>query len=74
MVVFAVQNHVSLIRSLLLIFVFIFITPGDGSKRFCFDFCQSVLPFFSSKSLIVSDLLFRVLIDFEYIFVYGVME
>ena len=73
MVAFAVQNLVSLIRSLLLIFVFIFITPGGGSKRSCFDFCQSVLPFFPSKSLIVSDLLFRSLIDLNYIFVYGVM-
>ena len=32
----------------------------------------SVLPMFSSKSFIVSGLIFRVLIHFKYIFVYGV--
>ena len=32
----------------------------------------SVLPMFSSKSFIVSDLTFRSLIHFEFIFVYGV--
>ena len=35
---------------------------------------QSVLPMFSSKSLIVSGLIFRSLIHFEFIFVYGVKE
>uniref|UniRef100_A0A8C6AIS9 Uncharacterized protein n=1 Tax=Monodon monoceros TaxID=40151 RepID=A0A8C6AIS9_MONMO len=34
----------------------------------------SVLPMFSSKSLIVSGLTFRSLIHFEFIFVYGVRE
>ena len=34
----------------------------------------SVLPMFSSKSLIVSDLTFRSLIHFEFIFVYGVRK
>ena len=33
---------------------------------------SSVLPMFSSKSFIVSDLTFRSLIHFEFIFVYGV--
>ena len=32
---------------------------------------SSVLPMFSSKSFIVSDLTFRYLIHFEFIFVYG---
>ena len=32
----------------------------------------SVLPMFSSKSFIVSGLMFRSLIHFEFIFVYGV--
>ena len=36
--------------------------------------CQSVLPMFSSKSLIVSGLIFRSLIHFELIFVYDVRE
>ena len=33
---------------------------------------ESVLPVFSSKSFIVSGLMFRSLIHFEFIFVYGV--
>ena len=35
---------------------------------------KSVLSVFSSKSFIVSGLMFRSLIDFEFIFVYGVRE
>ena len=35
---------------------------------------ESVLPMFSSKSLIVSGLMFRSLIHFEFTFVYGVRE
>ena len=35
---------------------------------------KSVLPVFSSKSFIVSSLIFRSLIHFEFIFVYGVRE
>ena len=68
---FAVQKLLSFIRSHLFIFVFIFITLGGGSKRIL---CQSVLPRFSSKSLIVSGLTFRSLIHFEFIFVYCVRE
>ena len=34
----------------------------------------SVLPMFSSRSFIVSDLTFRSLIHFEFIFVYGVRK
>ena len=33
---------------------------------------EGVLPMFSSKSFIVSGLMFRSLINFEFIFVYGV--
>ena len=35
---------------------------------------QSVLPVFSSKSFTFSDLIFRSLIHFEFIFVYGVRK
>ena len=35
---------------------------------------ESVLPMFSSRSFIVSGLLFRSLIHFEFIFVYGVRK
>ena len=47
MVSFTVQELLSLIRSYL--FIFIFITLGDGSKRMLLNLCQSVLPMFSSK-------------------------
>ena len=35
---------------------------------------ESVLPMFSSKSFIVSGFTFRSLINFEFIFVYGVRK
>ena len=35
---------------------------------------ESVLPMFSSKGFIVSGLMFRSLIHFEFIFVYGVRK
>ena len=35
---------------------------------------ESVLPMFSSRSFIVSDITFRSLIHFEFIFVYGVRK
>ena len=47
MVSFAVQNLLSLIRSHLFIFVFIFITLGGGSKKILLQFMsESVLPVF----------------------------
>ena len=55
MVSFAVQKLLSLIRSHLFIFAFIFISLGDGSKNVLRQFMsESVLPMFSSKSFIVS--------------------
>ena len=42
LVSFAVQKLLSLIRSHLFIFVFIFITLGGGSKRSCCNLCQRV--------------------------------
>ena len=65
----------SFIRSHLFIFVFIFITLGGGSKNILLCFMsKSVLPVFSSKSFIVSGVIFRSLIHFEFIFLYGVRE
>ena len=66
MVSFAVKKFLSLIRSQLFIFVFIFITLGGGSKKSCCNLHQSVLPMpmFSSKSFIVSTLTFRSVIHF----------
>ena len=57
------------------IFVFIFITRGGRSKKILLWFkSKSVLLIFSSKSFIESDLTFRSLIHFVFIFVYGVSE
>ena len=42
MVSFAEQNLLSLIRSYLFIFAFISFALGDGSKKYCCDFCQRV--------------------------------
>ena len=74
MVSFAVQNLI-LIRSHLFIFVFISIALGDESKNILQQFMsKGVLPMFSSRSFIVSGFIFRSLIHFEFIFVYGVRE
>ena len=73
MVSFALQKLISLIRSYLSIFLFIFISKGSESKRVLLWFMSKcVLPVFSSKSFIVSGLTFRSLIHFEFVFVHGV--
>ena len=55
MISFALQKLVSLNRSPLFIFVFIFIILGGRAKKILLQFMsKSVLPMFSSKSLIVS--------------------
>ena len=45
-----------------------------GRRGSCCGLCQSVLPMFSSRSLMVSGLTFRSLVHFEFIFVYGVSK
>ena len=55
------------------IFVFIFITLGGRSKKILLWF-KSKSVIFSFKSFIVSDLKFRSLVHFVFIFVYGVSE
>ena len=47
-----------------------------GHRGSCCDvnMSESVFPMFSSKSFIVSGLMFRSLIHFEFIFVYGVRK
>ena len=73
MISFAVQKVLSLIRSHLFIFVFIFITLRGGSKKILLQFMsKSVLPMFSSKNFILSGLTFRSLIHFEFIFLCGI--
>ena len=72
---FSVQKLLSLFRSHLFIFVFIFITLGGGLKKILLQFMsKSVLPIFSSKSFIVSNLTFRSWIHFEFIFVSDIRE
>ena len=44
------------------------------TERSCCDLCQSVFSYIFLFSFIVSDLTFRSLIHFEFIFVYGVRE
>ena len=75
MVFFAVQKLLNLIRSNLFILVFIFITLRDRSQKILVWFMsKTVLPMFSSRSFIVSSLIFRTLIHFEFIFVYDIKE
>ena len=51
MVSFTVQKLLSLIRSHLLVFLFIFITLGGGSKKILLRFMsKSIFPMLSSKS------------------------
>ena len=73
---FAVQKLLSLMKSHLFIFVCIIITLGGGHEKILLSYImsESVWPMFSSKSFIVSGLMFRSLIHFEFIFVYGVRE
>jgi len=72
---FAVQKLLSLIKSHLFIFVFItFTLRGESEKVLLWVISESVRPMFSSKSFILSCLIFRSLIRFELIFVYGVRK
>ena len=71
---FAVLNLLSLIKSHLFIFVFVVNTLRGGFEKMLLSLCQRVFGLFSSKSLIVSGLISRSLIHFEFIFVYGVRE
>ena len=64
MVSFVVQKFLSLIRSQLFTFVFIFFTLGDESNKSCCNLRKSVLPMFSTKHFIVSALTFRSVIHF----------
>jgi len=70
---FAVQKIVSLTRSHLFLFVFIFIDLGDWLKKTLVLFMsENVLPLFPSRSFMVSGLMFKSLSHFEFIFVPGV--
>ena len=74
-VCFAVQKPVKFSQILFGLFLFLFpLLQVTDPKRCCCDSYQSVLPMFSSRSFIVSGLIFRSLIYFEFIFVYGVRK
>ena len=69
---FVVQKPLSLTRSHLFIFAFVSIAWGNRSKKILLWFLsKSALPVFSSRSFMVSNLTFRSLIHFEFIFVCG---
>ena len=64
------QNLLSLIRLHLFISIILEMVKEDLAVIYV----KSVLPVFSSKRFIVSGLIFRSLIHFEFIFVYGVRK
>ena len=64
------QKLLSLIRSHW--FIFVFITLGGGVEKILLQFMsESVLPMFSSKSFIVSCLVFKCLSHFEFLLCMG---
>ena len=73
MISFAVQKLVSLIGSHWFLFALISVVLGDLPKKtFARLMSKSVLPMFSSGSLMVSYLIFQSFSHFEFIFVHGV--
>ena len=72
MVSFAVQKLVSLISSHWFIFAFISAALGDWPKKTSVRLMSgNVLPMFSSRSWMVSCLIFKSLSHVEFIFLYG---
>ena len=72
---YAKASELSLSRSYWFIFAFWVFSPlfwEMYQKRYCCDLCQHVLPLLSSRSFIVSGLMFRFLIHSELVFVDGV--
>ena len=69
-----VEKLSSLIRSHLFILVFIVITLRGGSEKMLMSFMsESVWPMFSSESFLVSGLISRSLIHFEFIFKFKIL-
>ena len=71
---FAVQKLISLIRSYL--FLLLFLLPWETDlRKHWYDLCQRMfLLMFSSRSLMVSCLIFKSLSHFEFVFIYGLSE
>ena len=76
MVSFTMQKLFSLMRSHLFMFAFYFHYSGKWVQRksYCCGLCQSVPPMFFPGSFRVHGLMFKSLIHFEFIFVYGARE
>ena len=75
MVSFQVQKLISLVMSHLFTFSFISIALGERPKKTLVQFMsENVLPMFSSRSFMVSCLVFKSLSHFEFVFVYGLRE
>ena len=73
MVSFAVQKLVSLIRYHWFIFVFISIALGEWPQEIIVRWMlENILPMFSSRSFMVSCLIFKSLSHFEFIFMHSV--
>ena len=73
MVSFVGQKLLSLIRSCWFIFAFISVALGDWKTLLQF-ISEKLLPMFSSRSFMISCLIFKSLSHFEFTFVYGVRE
>ena len=71
---YPVQKYLSLIRSKLFIFAFIFLPCIIDLRKYCCNLYQSILPMFSSRNFMVSCHTLRSLIHFEFIFVYGMRK
>ena len=70
---FAVQKLVSLIKSHWFICALISVALGDGPEKIFMRLrSESVLPMFSSRSLMASCLIFKSFSHFEFILVHGV--
>ena len=69
---FAMQKTLSLFKSHLFIFVYFHYCRRWDKEILLLCMLKCVLPVFSSKSFIVSGLMFKSLIHFEFIVVYGV--
>ena len=68
------QKLLSLIRSICLFLLLFPLLWEVGHRGSSCDLCRRVFCLFYSRSFIVSDLTFRSLIHFEFIFVYGVRK
>ena len=64
MVFFAMQKLITLIRSHLFIFAFISFALGDQPEKMLLFMLENVVPVFSSRSLMVSYLIFKALFLF----------